>query len=735
MRFKTLGLFATTLGLASPALSSEIEPQTGKVVFAPDDVGLRFETGELEMAPIAIQLYDTQYQPLDTPEMLEHLIVSEPEALEGSGYFELGGTVLYARLDLRESAARFSGRRVEIKYWQQTLGTRFSGMLSWLVGNVDAYLDNDDPSDVDALAYLSFQPTGRVSDDGWEEWTTGPFDFEIAGKVAPQMISMYDEAALGMESGIVAYDDKIRSRLDAFEIADLGPALVPEVACTFAQREQLCGEQGTCYLGQCADAAPLLGPLVQNPDLRKDYLDRHATIFTKFEGGRAPLAMEPAFRARLRALEEETSARDFREGLSSAIYDLADGHASPPYTAYAQPLSAGVCAYLGDADLLPDRAERPIVFDFDAENPIGSQLQVGDVLTAIDGLPPRDFAALARARLGYGGDPAGRETIEAASLFDVALEVGATLTISRCAINTSTVSSPVPCTSDQVETIELDLAALTGPILEGRTAGWTREGRTCDFRFRRPVEGPRARDYEFAGHTIEDGIMILQINGVPAYEWDGGRAWFRAVNEAFADSPQHVILDQRMGGGGSPDAVDLIAGYLVYPDELFASVLFPRVAQGTTEEIYRRFISCIENIVIVGSCGNFSMWPLGFQHPNGGASGSGRLAIVSGLDVSGNDFLPKQLTYRSRGATRFFGPAPTYGAFGAVVSQPSLMGDLSGGSFQIQDTVFARAYKDYNLDFTTSTGIPPDERVVQKQSDAVRGIDTVLEAAKMWVLQ
>ncbi len=735
MRFKTSWLFALTAGLAQPAFAADIERATGKVVFAPDDFGLRFDANELEMSPLKARLYDLQYRTLDIDEMLEHVVLAEAEAIEGEGYLELGGTVIYASLDLRQIGDRFAGKRVEIKYWQRPLGTRFSGMLSWLVGDVDAYLDRDDASDVDAVAYLAFQPTGRVTDDGWEEHTSGPFDFELVGSIRPVLLSMYDETIGGVSAGAAAYDENVRARLDAFEIADLGPALIPKAACTFAERNQICGEHGTCYLGQCADAAGLLGPLIQSADLRADYLDRHATIFTKFEGGRAPLSKEPELRETLNRLKNSTSPRDFREGLATAIWELGDGHASPPYTSYAQPLSAGVCAYLGDADLLPERAERPLVFDFDASNPIGAQLQVGDALTAIDGMPPRDFAVLARARLGYGGDPAGQETIEAASLFDVALEVGATITIERCAINTSTITAPVACTSDQVARFDIDLAALTAPVLTGQTVPWTRSSRTCDFRFRRAVEGIGVRDYAFAGSVIEDGVTILQINGVPAYEWEGGRAWFNAVNRAFVTAPQRVILDQRLGGGGSPDAVDLIAAYLVGQDELFASKLFPRIPQEMTQELQRRLIACLENPVVIGICGNFSMWPLGFGHPNPGISATAKLAVVSGLDVSGNDFLPKQLTFRRRGETRFFGPAPTYGAFGAVMTLPTLLGDLAGGSFQIQDTIFSASFEDPDLTFTTSTGIAPDERVVQKQSDAVRGIDTVLEVAKMWVLQ
>lgn len=735
-------LGATAIALAAPpcrAAAADTVPATGKVVFADGESGLHFEPGELEseMNPLRLIVYDERSRRLEPEEVRAKVIAAEAEAIEGTAAIELGGNAgIYAVLDLRRVRDSFAGRRVEIRFWQRTLGTRMTATLNWIFGDVDGYLDRDEYENVDALGYILFQPTGRATDDGWEEWTSGPFDWLIAHAIAPPSLAFADEQSNAAGQGAARYNPAMRARVDALTIADLGPALVPEASCTLVSRDAVCGEHGTCLYGRCADAAPILGPLVQNADLRRDYLDRYALAFTTFEGGRAPLAKGAALRSALDALAGETSARRFREGLSIAVAELGDGHASPPYPSYRSAGTTGVCAYISDADLLPERAELPMVFDFDGTTPIGLQLRAGDVVTAIDGLPPRDWAALARAHLAYGGDPLGRETIEAASLFDAALDYGATISLARCA-DTSTVGSPAPCTFDHLTRFDLDLAAEARPIFENTRLEWMNNPRICDFRFRRAIEGPRVREYAFAGSTDEDGARILHINGVPAQEWDGGRAWFRAVDNALDDAPQRVILDERYGGGGSPDAVDRIAAYLIDPSEYYAAQLFPRIAQELTPEIYQRLLNCVMTpVVVIGMCGNFSVWPLGgFNHPNIGLIATSRLAVVNGLDVSGNDFLPKMLTYRKLGETRFFGPAPTYGAFGAIVSMPALLGDYYGGSFQIQDTVFAATPESRELEFTTSSGIPPDERVIQKQSDAVRGIDTVLEAAKAWVLQ
>lgn len=735
MHFKT-AIAALTLAAVHSASAADTVPATGKVVFAANERGLHFEAGELDGADLRLAVYDEQFRRLTAEETAAKVIISEAEAIEGSGAIELGGNAgIYGVVDLRRIKDSFAGRRVEIRFWQHTLGTKMNATLNWIYGDIDGYLDRDEYENADALGYILFQPTGRATDDGWEEWTTGPFDWQIAHAIAPPSITLVDDQYTAVSQGAARYNATMRTRVDAFSIADLGPAIVPDATCTLVSRDAVCGEHGTCLYGQCADAAPILGPLVQNAELRRDYLDRYALAFTTFEGGRAPLAKGAALRSALEALAGETSARRFREGLSIAVAELGDGHASPPYPSYRSPGTTGVCAYISDADLLPERAELPMIFDFDGMTPIGLQLRAGDVVTAIDGLPPRDWAALARAHLAYGGDPLGQETIEAASLFDAALDYGATISLARCA-NTSTAGSPAPCTSDQLTRIDLDLAAEARPIFDNIRLDWINDPRTCDFRFRRAVEGPRVREYEFAGSADEDGARILHINGVPALEWDGGRSWFRAVDEALGDAPARVILDERYGGGGSPDAVDRIAAYLIDPNEYYAAQLFPRIAQELTPEIYQRLLNCLMTQPLIGMCGNFQVWPLGsFNHPNIGLIATSRLAVVNGLDVSGNDFLPKMLTYRKRGETRFFGPAPTYGAFGAIVSMPPLLGDYYGGSFQIQDTVFAATPDARELNFSTSTGIPPDERVIQKQSDAVQGIDTVLEAAKMWVLQ
>ena len=135
-------------------------------------------------------------------------------------------------------------------------------------------------------------------------------------------------------------------------------------------------------------------------------------------------------------------------------------------------------------------------------------------------------------------------------------------------------------------------------------------------------------------------------------------------------------------------------------------------------------------------CGNSFRWVLGdvAGGTRGNAAGS-KLAVLNSVDVSGNDYLSRLITERAEGETRIFGPSDTFGAFGVIWSLAGHVGEFSGGSFQVHDTLFLQSVSDTNTDFVTSFGIPVDEVVRQKQSDAVLGKDTLIEAARAWLLQ
>ena len=61
--------------------------------------------------------------------------------------------------------------------------------------------------------------------------------------------------------------------------------------------------------------------------------------------------------------------------------------------------------------------------------------------------------------------------------------------------------------------------------------------------------------------------------------------------------------------------------------------------------------------------------------------------------------------------------------------------EILGGSLQHHDTLFLVSTDDDTDEFSTGVGVAPDEVIMQRQSDALLGIDTVVEAARAWLLE
>jgi hypothetical protein len=106
-----------------------------------------------------------------------------------------------------------------------------------------------------------------------------------------------------------------------------------------------------------------------------------------------------------------------------------------------------------------------------------------------------------------------------------------------------------------------------------------------------------------------------------------------------------------------------------------------------------------------------------------------------GYAISSNDFLARFTA--ARGAeTRIFGMGPSQGAFGLLCDLPAYLDESRSGSYQCQDTVFSESgatAQDLEDGFATGAGVVPDEVVLQRQSDARQGRDTMLEAARQWL--
>ena len=160
------------------------------------------------------------------------------------------------------------------------------------------------------------------------------------------------------------------------------------------------------------------------------------------------------------------------------------------------------------------------------------------------------------------------------------------------------------------------------------------------------------------------------------------------------------------------------------------STFVPWFGEADTDELVQQAKQCITQKQSTQLCGNFfSIEPTSFMATGGGSDA--RVAIVNGYDVSGNDYFARFMQFR-QGPTRQFGYGPTVGAYGVSCRFPAIIGELRSMSYQCHDTLFSIGDAQSLDGFESGHGVDADEVIYQKQSDALEGKDTIIEAATQW---
>jgi hypothetical protein len=285
------------------------------------------------------------------------------------------------------------------------------------------------------------------------------------------------------------------------------------------------------------------------------------------------------------------------------------------------------------------------------------------------------------------------------------------------------------CTSGEVQTITVDTRSAFGAGLwAGFEVPWATGGDSCDWRFARLPSTDLVGDYMHSAWGDDGDVRILEFNGVPDIDRPSGSTWRQTVDAALAPPATRFILDQRMGYGGYPNAVSFIASRFLTQDEMPVADLYPRLETPLDEAALTLFQNCVGGMT---GCGDFMSFVL---EPALATLSDARLAMLTSVDVSGNDFLTRDLVFRGA-PTRIFGPGPTVGGFGAVNNLPAHLGEEGAPTFQIEDSNFHTVAPVLPLQFESLTGVPPSEVALQTQSDLLQGRDTLLEAAKAWLRQ
>lgn len=686
---------------AAPVETTDIEQATFVV---------GFETAEQD----GVQFY--QYGSNPRPDAEEITPTDAGPPIEGQAVAVLGGDVERIVFTLDEDVAGpLVGRRVAFRAWYRPEGTRATVRIVWLSGSVDGQLKRAEPTFfVHNMGQIMLQPTGRATDTGWIELSSGPVDFAAGAQLPPAYVSIEDANATdaGIEA-MVARDPEARVLVDGFWIEDLGEAAVPAERCTASTEATTCGEFGICHLGHCTDAAIYLGAAPVNRQVRDAYLQRRLFEQTTFNGVRYGVDFDVSG-------ANSANAKEFWGGLIDATNNLVDGHSTVPRARTTNLVSAGACAYLSDADLMPGTPEAPMVWETFDDVPYGALMRPGDIITSIDGLPPLEFLELVRREIDYGGDPNGRAAMLTPRLLQLAAQTGSPWEVERC-------DSMTACAPEDIERITIDPYPDLQPIWDNAPPSFRFRVPLCDFRIDRLNGEEDERAYGFAGSATDTDVEMVMFNGFPRANTGGGQSgWLVTLTAVMQAQPAMVLLDQRWGTGGYPDALQGLLDLLLRADDpVFYGETIPAgtVPMGTTR---RALQTGCDNL----NCGMYYLF--GRTPSVDGPAGDTRIALLNGYDVSANDFFARRLEARP-GRTRLFGHGPTFGAFGFACNlPPHLPGEQKFG-YQCTDTVFSDDLVNPSTDFESGYGVQPDEIVRQRQSDIVQGIDTMRARALEWL--
>lgn len=644
-------------------------------------------------------------------------------ALEGDRSLVIGDGL--GRVLLMVPRSEFSGRRVNLKFWYRADGTDVSARLVWANRSIQSFGD-----DVLSLGSVTLSPTGRATSDGWVELETAPVDWEFAEAGGPVGLVISDTQYTRRNR---RPDNTLSARIDALEIENLSAAAVPKQDCSLPDENSQCGPQGVCWLGKCVDAAAALGS-VPSEDYRDDYLQRRKFLVKNTLAIRRTRSNLDQFSQTLDGLAE-AAPKGYWTRMVSAWEKLRDGHASPPSGQTVQATSPqGICLGPGKADLLPDSDEAPVPMVF---QPGESNLRRGDVVTAIDGLSVDDWAHAARRYLYYNADPRGREALRVNDVLRAAVQTGATVEFTRC--EASGTENLDACEPSETTTVEIDFSQTVGEAVwqgESVSALDDESGRFCDYRFdklRPDGEGIQSGAAYFS--ESETGLLRAEFFDMPQPRRRGEPldSWKEAWNENLSDRPDRVMVDQRLGFGGGFRAVHFLGDLFMKGATAVREAGFPWYGSDLDIGTLRALQDCLEEQRDGSSCGGLFVSGISANEPTTELGDDAKLAMVTANAVSGNDFFAKYLTFRDA-ETRIFGYSPTAGAFGAVRRLHSLPGESQAPSYQFHDTRFLSA--DQTLpqsSFSSGRGVQPDEIVYQKQSDALRGVDSIVQAAREWL--
>jgi len=662
--------------------------------------------------------------PIAKAEEVASLLTSGEDAIEGAHAVRLGKDGFGLALVDDALFSEVQNGKLEVSLWARSDGTSMQLSVVYNRDSAGILVDGAQFASVRAVR------TGRETTDGWAEYATGPIDGSVWGVPARAIVILPSYYAEQGQTFLV----------DALEIrAAEGKPLAP-LACTPQTVDAVCGAEGDCMYGHCVPSTFTWGVL-PSPSQRREIAERWIQFSTRFNGDRnatqnAERILAP--NARLLA-RDAASSRQFFGGLSRLVNLLRDNHTSfgvpSNFSTFAPQILGSSSSVLGacfgviEKDLLGGGMGYAVFRA--AESPVTkTPLKRGDVVFAIDGRDPKQWVdeVYAQVATTLPNDPDSDWGVTANDLGRLVATRASTITLLRCA-------SPSSCDAGNRETITIDVASATYRAITTPSVAQdgTSKPFSCSQRFSdavKPSGGSASGEDKVDVAIGSVGETRVQFDG-----FVGQGRWQSSMTNVFAGAPARVLMDARMGHGGYYTTVEHLFHLLRGTSEPMGVLSMGRGTYDLADPpwLLERLGHCVNDRGDSWGCfqGNANGFFASKASPPGAVT---RIAWLNTYDVSANDFMPKLLKGRTN--VRIFAPHPTSGAFGAVTSLPATWTGYSGGSLQIQDARFASSLKDTGAArWESGHGVEPDVVVVQKLSDALAGVDTILQAATEWLGQ
>jgi hypothetical protein len=560
-----------------------------------------------------------------------------------------------------------------------------------------------------------FSATGRGTSDGWVEYATNEFPV-VGSQVDKAYLKIYDSTDV---DGI---------DVDALEVVRSGTFVAPKT-CTGVQ-DPACSSEEACIFGQC-QLARLVVPVLPVGGLQGSTVDFLEAQLTKFYG--AAFSRKNYLPNAIAAMEQmrgATTAWQYWGGFAKAIHELHDWHTDTfggleIYLAPTRRLNA--CFYEADADLthvdFPRDARYPdIVVSHTGPAETAMGLHPGDRLLAIDGVHPIAWAeALVSSNWGYhiADDPNVYADLAEAlggpywTGGALIITYASTMTVLRCDAASGTCSNAPETIA--VSTIPNtpggdDVACDNRPVYHFAPSVASQPDPGNHYVFGSVFEGPvaEATDDEKIYTMVWDS---LDGQGSPT---SGLNAALLAALADFKANARGVILDHRAGNGGTLDSATYVTG-LVRPPSIAAGLMIPMETAG-----YDGPVTPMEGQALFTLFSSVSPYKVG----DDAWPSALPVALVLHRDGSASDYMP----FGMKGGQnlRIFAAHQTAGAFSTYISFES--NTLIPFQFASGDTIGADGTP------ILGAGVQPDEVVYPKQSDLLRGHDTVFDAALAWLL-